>query len=110
MTDYAKLRRDWTERTLAPHEAKEAPRKRVPNLAGHADAAAALRPRRPRAARLRPGRATSASRASRPFTRGVQPNMYRGRLWTMRQYAGFGTARRVERALPLPARAGADGL
>ncbi|MBN1660797.1 MAG: methylmalonyl-CoA mutase family protein [Anaerolineae bacterium] len=28
-----------------------------------------------------------------PFTRGVQPTMYRGRLWTMRQYAGFGTAR-----------------
>src|SRR4051794_3242267 len=27
-----------------------------------------------------------------PFTRGVQANMYRGRLWTMRQYAGFGTA------------------
>ncbi|MFO0757674.1 MAG: methylmalonyl-CoA mutase family protein [Byssovorax sp.] len=27
-----------------------------------------------------------------PFTRGVQPNMHRGRLWTMRQYAGFGTA------------------
>ena len=28
-----------------------------------------------------------------PFTRGVYPTMYRGRLWTMRQYAGFGTAR-----------------
>ncbi|MFA6221990.1 MAG: methylmalonyl-CoA mutase family protein [Desulfomonilaceae bacterium] len=27
-----------------------------------------------------------------PFTRGVQPNMYRGRFWTMRQYAGFGSA------------------
>jgi len=27
-----------------------------------------------------------------PFTRGIQPNMYRGRLWTMRQYAGYGTA------------------
>src|SRR6201987_2077593 len=27
-----------------------------------------------------------------PFTRGVQSTMYRGRLWTMRQYAGFGTA------------------
>ena len=27
-----------------------------------------------------------------PFTRGVQPTMYRGRHWTMRQYAGFGTA------------------
>ncbi len=27
-----------------------------------------------------------------PYTRGVYPTMYRGRLWTMRQYAGFGTA------------------
>jgi len=27
-----------------------------------------------------------------PFTRGVQPNMYRGRIWTIRQYSGFGTA------------------
>src|SRR6185369_6120733 len=27
-----------------------------------------------------------------PFTRGVQPTMYRGRFWTMRQYAGFSTA------------------
>ena len=30
---------------------------------------------------------------SYPFTRGVQPSMYRGKLWTMRQYAGFGTAK-----------------
>src|SRR5881392_1155837 len=28
-----------------------------------------------------------------PFTRGVYPSMYRGRLWTMRQFAGFGTAK-----------------
>ncbi len=27
-----------------------------------------------------------------PFTRGAQPTMYRGRLWTMRQYAGFASA------------------
>src|SRR2546430_1315326 len=27
-----------------------------------------------------------------PFTRGVYPSMYRGKLWTMRQFAGFGTA------------------
>ena len=27
-----------------------------------------------------------------PFTRGVYPSMYRGRLWTVRQFAGFGTA------------------
>jgi methylmalonyl-CoA mutase, N-terminal domain len=32
-----------------------------------------------------------------PYTRGVQPTMYRGRLWTMRQYAGFGTAEESNR-------------
>nr|HMQ24261.1 methylmalonyl-CoA mutase family protein [Planctomycetota bacterium] len=30
-----------------------------------------------------------------PFTRGVQPTMYRGRFWTMRQYSGFGSARQT---------------
>ncbi len=30
-----------------------------------------------------------------PFTRGVQPTMYRGKLWTMRQFAGYGTARQT---------------
>jgi len=32
-----------------------------------------------------------------PFTRGVHPTMYRGRAWTMRQYAGFGTAEETNR-------------
>jgi methylmalonyl-CoA mutase, N-terminal domain len=32
-----------------------------------------------------------------PFTRGIHPTMYRGRLWTMRQYAGFGTAEETNR-------------
>jgi len=32
-----------------------------------------------------------------PFTRGVYPTMYRGRLWTMRQYSGFGTAEETNR-------------
>src|SRR6058998_1938123 len=32
-----------------------------------------------------------------PFTRGIYPTMYRGRLWTMRQYAGFGTAEESNR-------------
>ncbi len=32
-----------------------------------------------------------------PYTRGVQPSMYRGRLWTMRQYAGFGSAAETNR-------------
>ncbi|MBD3162624.1 MAG: methylmalonyl-CoA mutase [Candidatus Latescibacteria bacterium] len=34
---------------------------------------------------------------SPPFVRGIQPTMYRGRLWTMRQYAGFGTADETNR-------------
>ncbi|MCS6937599.1 MAG: methylmalonyl-CoA mutase family protein, partial [Candidatus Bipolaricaulota bacterium] len=32
-----------------------------------------------------------------PFTRGIQPTMYRGRLWTMRQYAGYATAEESNR-------------
>jgi methylmalonyl-CoA mutase N-terminal domain/subunit len=44
-----------------------------------------------------------------PFTRGIQPTMYRGRLWTMRQYAGFFDSRGVQRPLPLPPLPGANG-
>lgn len=36
--------------------------------------------------------AASSSPGEFPYTRGIQPDMYRGRLWTMRQYAGFSTA------------------
>lgn len=45
-----------------------------------------------------------------PFTRGVQPNMYRGRLWTMRQYAGFGTAAETNTRFKLLLDAGQTGL
>ena len=45
-----------------------------------------------------------------PFTRGVQPNMYRGRLWTMRQYAGFGTAAETNARFKLLLDAGQTGL
>ena len=45
-----------------------------------------------------------------PFTRGVQPTMYRGRLWTMRQYAGFGTARQTNERFRLLLDAGQTGL
>src|SRR3977135_4384097 len=37
-----------------------------------------------------------------PFTRGVYPSMYRGRLWTMRQFAGFGTAEETNERLRYP--------
>jgi methylmalonyl-CoA mutase N-terminal domain/subunit len=45
-----------------------------------------------------------------PFTRGVQPTMYRGRLWTMRQYAGFGTAAESNRRYHYLLGEGVSGL
>jgi methylmalonyl-CoA mutase N-terminal domain/subunit len=45
-----------------------------------------------------------------PFTRGVYPNMYTGRLWTMRQYAGFGTAQETNQRFRRLLAAGQMGL
>ena len=45
-----------------------------------------------------------------PFTRGVQPTMYRGRLWTMRQYAGFATAEESNRRYRFLLDQGSTGL
>ncbi len=45
-----------------------------------------------------------------PFTRGVQKNMYRGRLWTMRQYAGFSTAEASNERYHFLLKQGVSGL
>ncbi|MBI5018145.1 MAG: methylmalonyl-CoA mutase family protein [Deltaproteobacteria bacterium] len=45
-----------------------------------------------------------------PFTRGVQPTMYRGRFWTMRQYAGFGTAEQTNERYKYLLEQGQTGL
>ncbi|MEK7848695.1 MAG: methylmalonyl-CoA mutase family protein, partial [Chloroflexota bacterium] len=45
-----------------------------------------------------------------PFTRGIQPTMYRGRLWTMRQYAGFGSAEESNRRYQYLLEQGQTGL
>ena len=45
-----------------------------------------------------------------PFTRGVYPTMYRGRVWTMRQYAGFGTAEETNRRYKYLLEQGQTGL
>ena len=45
-----------------------------------------------------------------PYTRGVQPTMYRGRLWTMRQYAGFATAAESNRRYRYLLEQGTTGL
>lgn len=45
-----------------------------------------------------------------PFTRGVQPDMYRGKLWTMRQYAGFSTAEESNKRYQYLLSQGVNGL
>ncbi|MFP5361322.1 MAG: methylmalonyl-CoA mutase [Thermoleophilia bacterium] len=45
-----------------------------------------------------------------PYTRGVYPSMYRGRLWTMRQFAGFGTAEETNERFRYLLAHGQDGL
>jgi len=45
-----------------------------------------------------------------PFTRGIHPTMYRGRLWSMRQYAGFGTAAESNRRYRYLLEQGGSGL
>jgi methylmalonyl-CoA mutase N-terminal domain/subunit len=45
-----------------------------------------------------------------PFTRGIYPTMYRGRLWTMRQYAGFGTAQQTNKRFKYLLQHGQTGL
>jgi len=77
----------WNRERLAPAEAQGArPRARV--FAAEADAAPLYTPLDVQG----PFTDKIGFPGEPPFTRGVQPNMYRGRSWTMRQYAGFGTA------------------
>ena len=45
-----------------------------------------------------------------PYTRGIRSDMYRGRLWTMRQYAGFGTAESTNQRFKFLLDAGQTGL
>jgi methylmalonyl-CoA mutase N-terminal domain/subunit len=101
--DFRKRLDAWNER-LAKLEAKAKPRKRPPALS---DAA-------PLYTRLDlgdfdPDRDLGLP-GEPPFTRGVQPNMFRGRFWTMRQYAGFGTARETNERFRYLLEQGQTGL
>ena len=51
-----------------------------------------------------------AQPGSYPFTRGIQADMYRGKLWTMRQYAGFSTAEESNRRYHYLLSQGVSGL
>ncbi|MGD8377365.1 MAG: methylmalonyl-CoA mutase family protein [Acidobacteriota bacterium] len=81
-------RRRWEAEALEPARQRHAERRESFPTSSGADLDALYTPFQDDAAYLEdvgfPG--------EYPFTRGVHPNMYRGRLWTMRQYAGFGTA------------------
>ncbi len=57
-----------------------------------------------------PGRQDIGLPGRYPFMRGIYPDMYRGQLWTMRQYAGFGTARRTNQRFKHLLRSGQTGL
>jgi methylmalonyl-CoA mutase N-terminal domain/subunit len=87
--EYRKARRRWEKEQLAPHrdrfgerrETFETPSGRPVETLYGPDHVEDLSPLGDLGL---PGQA--------PYTRGVQPNQYRGRFWTMRQYAGFGSA------------------
>ena len=46
----------------------------------------------------------------RPYTRGIHPEMYRGKLWTMRQYAGFSSAKETNKRFRMLLDQGQTGL
>jgi methylmalonyl-CoA mutase N-terminal domain/subunit len=75
----------WRKETLEPHAAEHAPRKKAFVRSGWEPVEDLSGPPDPPDAIGFPG--------EYPYTRGIHPTMYRGRLWTMRQYAGFGTAK-----------------
>ena len=75
----------WRKETLEPHAAAHAPRKKAFVRSGWEPIEDLSGPPDPPDNIGVPGEF--------PYTRGVHPTMYRGRLWTMRQYAGFGTAK-----------------
>jgi methylmalonyl-CoA mutase N-terminal domain/subunit len=101
-----KAREDWEERVVAKATAKMPLRKpsfttlsdvEVPDLATPLDAAQDY-------AR------TLGFPGEYPYTRGVQPTMYRGRLWTMRMFAGFGTPRQTNERFKFLLAQGQTGL
>ncbi len=87
-SDLERAFNDWRTEVLSPLQAKRPPRSMGGDLASQGQAQDLYTPLDVPGDYLKelgfPGMP--------PFTRGVQPNMYRGRYWTMRQYAGFGTA------------------
>src|SRR5688572_9742408 len=102
----ARSKKDWEGSTYAKAKAKGPERKEsFTNVSG--------RPIDPLYAAEDVGSDADASLAYpglAPFTRGVQPTMYRGRLWTMRQYAGFSTPEESNKRYKMLLASGSTGL
>jgi methylmalonyl-CoA mutase N-terminal domain/subunit len=98
--------RDWRRGPLAATEAKLKPRVTRATTLGGVEVPDLVTPAEAKVDYLKdlglPGEF--------PFTRGVQPNMYRGRLWTMRQFAGFGTPRQTNERFRYLLKEGQTGL
>jgi methylmalonyl-CoA mutase N-terminal domain/subunit len=84
---------EWRERTYAPAVERAPERKRRFATTDGAEIPPLYTPEREYGAAV----ASLGYPGEPPYTRGIQPTMYRGRLWTMRQYAGFGSAEDTNR-------------
>ncbi len=88
MVDITKLKNEWEQTTLQKNLARFPERQESFETTSGIPVERVYTPDDVRADYLR----DLAFPGQHPFTRGVQPTMYRGRLWTMRQYAGYATA------------------
>ncbi len=100
-------KRDWEARTLRPALEKSPDR---PGLFAGSDGAPLERVYTPEQTGAEDYLDGVGFPGEFPYTRGVQPTMYRGRLWTMRQYAGFGSAAETNRRYRYLLEQGQTGL
>jgi methylmalonyl-CoA mutase N-terminal domain/subunit len=100
-------RREWEARTLKPALEKSPDR---PGLFVGSDGAPLERVYTPEHTAAQDYLRDVGFPGEFPYTRGVQPTMYRGRFWTMRQYAGFGSAAETNRRYRYLLEQGQTGL
>lgn len=99
--------REWHEQVLEPLVARRRERKQRFQTDSGIEISPLYTPTEPIDAEYKEGLGFPGEY---PFTRGVQPNMYRGRFWTMRQYAGFASAEESNRRFRYLLENGQTGL
>jgi methylmalonyl-CoA mutase N-terminal domain/subunit len=106
MTEIPEARRDWEENTLTPALRKAPERRASFETSSGIPLERVYLPCQPDPEYT----AQLGFPGAYPFTRGIQPTMYRGRLWTMRQYAGYATADESNRRYKFLLAQGQTGL